>query len=333
MGKKLLLVGAEPEKMPRLQMWIKLLENSEFDVEVFKAVRRLGFGKLGSLLRYVMNIIKLIFAKADYYLFFNIPDIMGIPLLYKSGMLIYDSRSPWEEVMIESGHKKLSRFAGFIEKQFCKYADIISAPNELLLNRAEKLAEKEKVKMLVPNKPYKPFNINGRLDLWNKYLLYLGITFVFVGKVSKVEGSELLADIICDVCAQTENAKFIIVGDGPELENLKKSVEWFGDRIIFTGWTSYDVVQKWISISDICLMPRNTSLVSEYSDENSVWKIQEYMLHNKPIFVSRVGGFKQTKPEKKLYVVPNDEFSSVITLIARTAEDVNYSSWYATTDN
>lgn len=335
MKKKLLLIGAEPDRMPRLQLLKNILDTLlDVDVEVFKAVRRFGFGKIGSVLRYIGNIIKLIFARADYYYFLNIPDIIGIPLLYKSGVLVYDSRSPWKEVLIESGHKRLARLAGWIEQQFCKYADIITAPNQLLLDRAYELGKRnDKPIDIIPNKPFRPFNLDGELDIWNEYGLYLGLTIVFVGKLSKVEGSDLLADIICEVCAQTEDAKFVIVGDGPEADNLKSALEWFGDRVIFTGWVPYDDVQKWIHVSDICIMPRNPSLVSEYSDENSVWKIQEYMLHGKPTFVSRVGGFRETKPEKRLYVVSNDVFGYVLTEIARTAEDVNYSSWYKTTDN
>lgn len=76
---------------------------------------------------------------------------------------------------------------------------------------------------------------------------------MFVGRLVKVKG----VDILLRAFAQLDrpDAVLVIVGDGPERQNLERLARELNvfDRIIFTGWR--DDASKLVSIADVFVLP------------------------------------------------------------------------------
>ena len=286
----ILLVGSEPSAMPRLKLIYKCLVLSGFNVKVFSSFEkgRSRFGKIGSIIRYLSNMIKLFFERADVYHFFNIPDVLGLPLLLKRGVFVYDVRSPWkEEVYDTTKNRFLSKIAGFIERVFCIKADVVIAANPLLAQRSILFGAKECE--VVPNYPYRKMNTEG----WEDLIQTQEPTVLYFGKISKVEGSEFLGDVILQAQALKRPIRFVIAGDGSELPRLKSRIEdaGFKEYVHFLGWIPQDQLFSYIKAVDLCIMPREEFGTSKWIHPDSVWKVNEAVSLGTPILASRVGGF------------------------------------------
>lgn len=76
---------------------------------------------------------------------------------------------------------------------------------------------------------------------------------LFVGRLVKVKG----VDVLLRAFAQLgrSDAVLVVVGDGPERQNLEKLALSLGisDRVIFTGWR--DDASKLVSIADVFVLP------------------------------------------------------------------------------
>jgi hypothetical protein len=193
---KILLVGAEPDKMPRLKLVYKSLKTLGHDVKVFAPFQKKG----NSIIRYLANMTKLMFERAEIYHFFNIPDVVGIPLLFRRGKLVYDIRSPWREIVLDStGNRILAKIAEVVERIFCRKADNIVSANPLLGERAKMFGAREV--LTVPNFPYEKMDTNGWDGIAEKLR---GIrekqdgVVMFFGRISIPEGSNVLADVIIE---------------------------------------------------------------------------------------------------------------------------------------
>ena len=303
----ILLVGSEPEAMPRLKLVYMCLTLSGFNVRVFASFEkgRSKFSKVGSIIRYFSNMTKLFFERADVYHFFNIPDILGLPLLLKRGTLVYDVRSPWKEVVHDTTKNKfLSKIAGIVERLFCMKADVVIAANPLLAERSISFGAKECG--VVPNFPYAKAVVEDRVLL----LCEDEPIVLYFGKISKVEGSEILGDIIIKTLALRHDIRFFIAGDGPELPRLKSRIEEAGlkDCVEFLGWIPQNHLFSYIKLVDLCIMPREEFGTSKWIHPDSVWKVNEAVSMGTPVLASRVGGFTRDTEFFPLFTQLNEYF-------------------------
>jgi len=315
---KILLIGAEPDRMPRLKLVYKSLRSLGYDVKVFAPFERKG----NSIMRYLANMIKLFFERADVYHFFNIPDVIGLPLLFKRGTLIYDVRSPWKEVVYDTTKNKYyAKIADIIEHIFCRKADHVTTVNPLLWERALTYGALDV--WTIPNFPYKKMNTEG----WEDLIDVPEAKVFYFGKISKVEGSKVLGDVIIESLTgydgfYRDKLRFIIAGDGPELENLRDRLAEakVSDRVHFLGWILHDDIGKWIKAVDMCIMPREEFGTSKWIHPDSVWKVNESLAIGTPILATRIGGFNE-KILDPFYVYPlsltsNKQFSHQIIELA-----------------
>jgi len=319
-NKKILLVGAEPDKMPRLKLVYKSLRSLGYDVKVFAPFARKG----NSIMRYLANMTKLFFERADIYHFFNIPDVIGLPLLFKRGTLIYDVRSPWkEEVYDTTNNKFIAKIAGIIEHIFCIKANHVIAANPLLWERALDFGSYDV--WTIPNFPYEEMDLTG----WEDLIDVSEPTVLYFGKISKVEGSEVLGDIIIEAVNmdnRQHQIRFIIAGDGPERENLEKKLIKANvqDKVNFLGWIPHEEIGKWIKAVDLCIMPREESGTSNWIHPDSVWKVNEALNIGTPVLATRIGGFNENQLNSftvyPLSLTDNRGFAIQILLKARASK-------------
>jgi glycosyltransferase involved in cell wall biosynthesis len=325
---KILLIGAEPDKMPRLKLVYKSLKSLGYNVEVFAPFQRRG----NSIMRYLANMTKLLFERADVYHFFNIPDVIGLPLLIKRGKLVYDVRSPWKEVVYDSTKNKyIAKIAEMIERMFCRKADSVIAVNPLLWERALSYGAYDV--WIIPNFPYENMDITGWEDLIdadNPEAMVL-----YFGKITKVEGSNILGKVIIDslnMCKDKNplrlgyKIKFVIAGEGNQKEALEQRLIDAGvqDKVTFLGWVPHKEIGKWIKAADLCIMPREEFGTSDWIHPDSVWKVNESLNIGTPVLATRVGGFMECKLDPfyvyPLHITSNNAFSAEILQKARLAK-------------
>jgi glycosyltransferase involved in cell wall biosynthesis len=106
-----------------------------------------------------------------------------------------------------------------------------------------------------------------------------------VGRLSSEKGLDVLLAAAVAVSEKYPNLKIILVGDGPERENLRSlaAKNNLSDKVIFTGKQSN--VRDWLELMDIFVLP---SL-----DEGMPLALLEAMAAGRPVIASRVGAIGQ----------------------------------------
>jgi glycosyltransferase involved in cell wall biosynthesis len=147
---------------------------------------------------------------------------------------------------------------------------------------------------MVPNYPPADFGPKRDRETMRKILgIGSAPTVLYLGKISKIEGSKLLKQIISKTTNVTPKVKFLIVGDGPERPSLESFIEMneLTDNVIMTGWIDHNEVADYIVASDICLLPRKWDSFSPYTAPENITKAAEYLAVGRPIIAPKMGGF------------------------------------------
>jgi glycosyltransferase involved in cell wall biosynthesis len=114
------------------------------------------------------------------------------------------------------------------------------------------------------------------------------IYICFIGSLVRWQGLEYLIRAAPDILEHCPETSFLIVGDGPQLQELREQVNELNlsNKVIFTGAVPYRDIPKYINASDICVAPfiktRNESMGL------SPLKIFEYGACGKAIVASRI---------------------------------------------
>jgi len=105
---------------------------------------------------------------------------------------------------------------------------------------------------------------------------------MFVGRLVKVKGVDILLRAFARL--NRPDAVLVIVGDGPERENLEHFVTDLGisDRVIFTGWRND--ASKLVSIADVFVLPSLS--------EGLPQSLLEALAHGVPCIVSDIPQLK-----------------------------------------
>ncbi len=87
------------------------------------------------------------------------------------------------------------------------------------------------------------------LGIYNPSTFYVG----FVGNLLSVKRADKLPDIFMSIKKEISNVTFIIVGDGPLREMIKKRIGRL--NYIITGYLNYPDVAKYINAMDVLILP------------------------------------------------------------------------------
>jgi len=291
---RILLLSNQPERTTRLLMFRATLERQGQEVIVPKFSSR-GWLQIARETRQALKK-----EKPDVVHLFNVPDIIfhGIGKLKGSSYqkLIYDYRSPWG-LELQMSFGRLARLAGeHFESELARSADLITAVNRPLANKAGAyIRDKKKQLFIVNNYPARSF-----LEKTREKIAIASIEekpLVFMGRISRQEGIGNLLHVIRQIPEQI----FWIIGDGPfsrwYLRDLPKNARFF-------GWQPHDRVGGLISQAKICLIPHSRSLITPYATDKSVWKLNEYLLLEKMVVAS--GVTLEEKRKNLLVVDPQD---------------------------
>ena len=93
------------------------------------------------------------------------------------------------------------------------------------------------------------------LDALRKTLGFKKDDFViiFVGRLAQEKSVDVLIDSHASICKKYRNAKLLIVGDGPDIDQFKKQANKLkiSDNVIFTGKVPWKDVPKYYAISTV----------------------------------------------------------------------------------
>lgn len=301
---KIVYLHRNPELHPRTNKIRQSLTRNGFTFEVLRP-RVVINGKnriLSSIFNYSFFFIQSLFVKGDIIWVANCPDTVGLGPWLTSKNYIYDYRSPWsKEVELEFGKGTFSRLAGIIERKVRSKAKAIVIVSSRMSKDVELLG---KPVFVIPNYPTKSFAPSQERDAIRK--LY-GLdpekrVVLFVGKLSKVEGADMLRGII-EGLQRSPDVVLWIVGDGPlkaEVEDLQKK---YPDNVRYFGWVNHAEVPNYIIAADVCIVPRHRNIYAEYYNEQGVQKIAEYLALEKPVVACNIA-----KSDNNYTLVSEDSF-------------------------
>jgi len=295
---KLVYIALDPLKYPR----IKKIENTlrkysfqfSFMTPKLKIVWRKGKATrfLSAAVNYATVLLQTLFVRGDIFWVANCPDILVLPLILRRREYILEYRSPWSiEVKEEFGQGPWSRIAYIIENIALNYAKAVTLTTSKLLTKVKPYG---KPVFVIPNYPLRNFGSKiSKESLREKYRVKPGLKIVlFVGRLSRVEGADLLPNIISLVLKRMKTV-FWIIGDGPLYLSLKNLEQKYPDFVRVFGWQPHDKIPDFINASDICIAPRNETAFSSYYNEEGLHKISEYMFFRKPIVACGIAESKE----------------------------------------
>lgn len=298
---RVVYVAWDPLKYPRIGKIAKTLRkrrDAEFHVMIpkFKFVYR--GGKIGRLLVSIMNyltvLLQIFFIRGDIFFVANCPDILVIPLAFRKKHYILEYRSPWSlEVEGEFGSGPWVRMSAFIERYALKKAWIVTLTTSKLMIKVKDFG---KPVFVIPNYPPKSFGnfaATSRKELRKRFGAdETEKVVLYVGKLTRVEGADLLPKIIDNVLKEAD-VTFWIVGSGPLQSSLEPFASKFSNKVKLFGWQPHAEIPKFIHASDVCIAPRHQSPYSVFYNEEGVSKISEYMFFMKPIVACGIAESKE----------------------------------------
>lgn len=104
----------------------------------------------------------------------------------------------------------------------------------------------------------------------------------FTGNLAPWQGVRYMIDAMPLIVGEMPVVKFLVVGGGYQKKALQVRAKELNveKQVIFTGWTDYENVPKYLNASDICVAPLT---IGREKSGSSAIKIYEYLACGKPV--------------------------------------------------
>ena len=141
------------------------------------------------------------------------------------------------------------------------------------------------------------------------------INFAYIGSLSQIEGIDLLINAFHKLKANGFRNKLIIIGNGPEQDNLKKLSE--GNELIENrDAVLLDEIDSVYASIDVVINPRRKSLLS---DTVTPLKPLEAIMFRKLIMASNIGGMRELLEHNKTAILfKPDSINAIFEAIIHT---------------
>ena len=289
---KVLLLANQPERTVRLLRFEGTLKSLGMDVVVPSFHTRSWISIAREARRIILK------ERPDVLHIFNVPDMIyhNIPSLRGEGFgkLIYDYRSPWGLELSQTFGAPGRVFGERFERELASSADIITSVNRPLAEKVGGFAPDSEIH-IIPNYPERSFSEAAAGDEGLPAGLSTGeqSPVIFIGRICTQEGIQKLLS----AAAAMPEQEFWIVGDGPFARWLLRNKS---ANVRVLGWQAHETVARLVKAARICLIPREESVITPYSTDKSVWKLNEYLNMGKLVIAS---GVVQEEPRKNLMIV------------------------------
>ncbi len=237
--------------------------------------------------------------------------------------VLYEIRAFWEDASVSHGTCKEGdlryRMSKNMETKVVQEADAVTVIcdglKQDLITRgipAEKIT-------LIPN----AVDINDfagpsepDLELREKLGLTGALTLGFIGSFYDYEGLEILLASVPVISKKIPNIKLLLVGGGPEEDNLKELTRQMGieNYVMFTGRVPHDKVQIYYNQVDIFVYPRKKMRLT---DLVTPLKPLEAMAQHKLVAAANIGGHNELIEDGKTGILfkPDNSLDLARTII------------------
>jgi glycosyltransferase involved in cell wall biosynthesis len=149
------------------------------------------------------------------------------------------------------------------------------------------------------------------LDQNHQVILYMGSFFYFSG----------LPEFVREFAkGASSNQRLVLIGGGEQEGGLRKLVSELGveEKVIFTGFVSFQDLPRYLSIADVAINTMHRSLVSNAAFPN---KVIQYMASALPVVSTDLEGLRLTfgdLPGLKLVQSPAEAFTAASELLSQS---------------
>jgi len=142
----------------------------------------------------------------------------------------------------------------------------------------------------------------------------------YVGAIRPWQGLETLIEAAPIIGRNLEEVRFLIVGGGEGLADLKRTAveKGLSSMFTFTGAIPYERVPLMIALSNICVAPFVRMRAA------SPMKVYEYMASGKPVVVSRIPGLEFIEERKLGLLVTPGEPQELARALIRVLKDPSF---------
>jgi glycosyltransferase involved in cell wall biosynthesis len=204
------------------------------------------------------------------------------------------------------------------EKKVISNANLVLSTTPHLVKYTEKMGANSK------HTKYFPLGINSLyfkpMKKDNSLIQKLGLSkndkiIIFMGTLYSFSGLDYLLKNFYILQKHFKQIKFLIVGGGPEFENLKLlcSNLKLNEYVIFTGFIKQNEIPKYFSLADICLNPFT---INDITDKIIPTKILEYMSCGKPVLSTPLKGTLELLPNENFGIVYSEQFSFINSIVS-----------------
>ena len=236
----------------------------------------------------------------------SIGEKLEIPVIVKIDDAVYE-----KSTVLKSNQRKVEKILS--AKTLNKSSKILVANNETkeIVNEFYDVSP-EKIEIMPNGIDTKIFHTS--VIKKSKMILFSGVMY-------NHRGIDVLLNAAPTVIKKIPEVKFVLLGDGPELDNLKKIAEnlKIEKNIEFKGWIKRDEVMNYLADASIAIGPLRSTTVTK----NALpIKVLEYMASSLPILsqkdtlandvlVDDENGYSVTDPEdlatKIIHILENNE--------------------------
>ncbi len=231
------------------------------------------------------------------------PSLNGVAALRVGKKLnipvVYEIRAFWEDAAVDHGTTTEGslryRLTKAIETHVVKNADHVTCIcNGLCQDLISRGIDSNKI-TLIPNAIHPEefiFDQKPNTELLNKLDLSDKTILGFIGSFYAYEGLDLVIEALKDLRDKIPNIHLLLVGGGPQENNLKQQVKNLGlnDIVTFTGRVPHSEVQEYYNLVDILVYARHKMRLT---DLVTPLKPLEAMAQGKIFIASDVGGHKE----------------------------------------
>lgn len=226
--------------------------------------------------------------------------LAALPIARRYGLpIVYEVRSLWEDAATDSGlcHEGDLRYrlTRGLETYVCKRVDrVVTICEGLRGEIAARGIARSRITVAPNSVDLERFARSGARDPApaRRTCLSPAKTLGFIGTFFPFEGLTVLLGAVPLILQEEPQARFVLVGDGPELGSLRALARRMGleRSVIFVGRVPHRAVESYYELIDVLIYPRISKRITELV---TPLKPLEAMAQGKLVVASDVGGHRE----------------------------------------
>jgi 1,2-diacylglycerol 3-alpha-glucosyltransferase len=224
---------------------------SIYSYKIMKSIKDLNLDIIHTQTEFSLGVFARIVAKK-----------MGIPIVHTYHTMYEDYSHYFSVKAVDKYAKKLARK---FSKLVCNTVQNVVVPTKKVELVLQEYGLNKSINVIPTGVDVKPFDerrftFEDKLRLRNTLGLKDEPVLLFVGRLAKEKSIDLVLKQLPETLKRVPNLKFLIVGDGPEMNRLKAlSIEQgVEESVIFTGKVPWDQIGIYYGISDIFISASTT---------------------------------------------------------------------------